>query len=279
MKRFSTTLKNEEIDSLVIGGFDGLHLAHQELISHLSHNGLLVVIDKKTASLTPKSHRCNYLSQGCLFLPFDDIRDLSADEFITFLTKRFVNLKKIIVGYDFRFGKRAHGRADDIKDFFDGEVVIVKEVFYDGVSVHSGVIRTYLKDAKIKDANNLLGRNYKIQGEAIKGQGIGKKQLFATINLKIEDFLIPKEGVYATFTKIGDKSYASVSFIGKRLSTDGNFSVETHILDRELEEVEGEVSIIFIDFIRENIKFDDLTFLKKQISKDCDRARVICRES
>jgi riboflavin kinase/FMN adenylyltransferase len=274
MKRFSTILKNDEIDSLAIGGFDGLHLAHQKLISHLTDRGTLIVIDKKTASLTPKGHRCSYLKQECIFLSFDEIRDLSADEFVSFLKNNFRNLKKIVVGYDFRFGKCAHANAKDLKRLFEGEVVIVEEVFFEGVSVHSRIIRDYLRAGKIKEANRLLGRNYEIIGSVIKGQGLGAKKLFPTLNLKVEDFLIPKEGVYATITKIEDKHYPSASFIGKRLTTDGNFSIETHILDEELEAVHGEVSIVFIDFIRDNRKFDTLEILKKQISADFDEART-----
>ncbi len=275
MKRFSTTLKNEQIDSLAIGGFDGLHLAHQKLISHLTDRGTLIVIDKKSASLTPKLHRCSHLKQECIFLSFDEIRDLSADEFIAFLKNSFINLKKIVVGYDFRFGKCAHANADDLKRLFDGEVVIVEEVFFDGISVHSRIIREYLRIGKINEANKLLGRNYEIQGSVIKGQGIGAKKLFPTINLNVEDFLIPKEGVYATITKIAGISYPSASFIGKRLSTDGNFSIETHVLNEELDAVKGKVSIIFVEHIRENMKFDNLEALKKQISNDFDRARTI----
>ena len=272
MKRFSTILKNDQIDSLAIGGFDGLHLAHQKLISHLTDSGALIIIDKKTASLTPKGYRCNYLKQESIFLPFDEIRDLSAEEFIAFLKKKFINLKKIVVGYDFRFGKCAHANASDLKTLFDGEVVIVEEVFFEGVSVHSRVIRDFLRVAKVKEANRLLGRNYEITGTVIKGQGVGSKKLFPTLNLNVEDFLIPKEGVYATLTKIGANTYPSASFIGKRLSTDGNFSIETHVLDEVLESIEGEVSIVFIDFIRENKKFSDLAALKEQIAKDFKKA-------
>ncbi len=275
MKRSSTTLKNEEIDSLAIGGFDGLHLAHQKLISHLSDSGTLMVIDKKSASLTPKNYRCNYLKQGCTFLDFDEIRNLSASEFIDFLNKRFINLKKIVVGYDFRFGKCAHADTDELKRLFDGEVVVIEELFFDGVSVHSRIIRTFLSDGKLKEANSLLGRNYEITGSVIKGQGLGAKKLFPTLNLKVEDFLIPKEGVYATITKIANNIYPSASFIGKRLSTDGNFSIETHLLDVELEEIAGEVSIVFVEHIRENVKFDNLELLKKQISEDFIKAKSI----
>jgi len=275
MKRFSTTLKNDLIDTIAIGGFDGIHLAHQKLISHLSDSGALGVIDKNSASLTPKEYRCHYLKQECVFLAFDEIKDFSAEAFISFLKSSFTNLKKIVVGYDFRFGKKAHADTEDLKKLFDGEVMIVKEVFLDGISVHSRVIREFLTIGKLQKANRLLGRAYQIRGSVIRGQGLGSKKLFPTLNLEVKDFLIPKEGVYATVTKIGDKNYPSASFIGKRLSTDGNFSVETHLLDQDLEEIDGEISINFISYIRENMKFETLELLKEQISEDLAEARVL----
>jgi len=268
MKKFSTTLKNEEIDSIAIGGFDGLHIAHQELISHLGSNGAILVIDKDSASLTPNTHRCKYLKQGCFFLKFEDIKDMSGEDFIIYLKKYFINLKKIIVGYDFRFGHMAKTNVDDLKRLYEEEVVIVKEVFFDGISVHSRLIREELALGNIKIANRLLGRNYEIIGSVIKGQGLGSKKLFPTINLRCKDFLIPKEGVYATRTKIGENSYTSATFIGHRVSTDCNYSIETHILDEDIEKLPKDISISFIDFIRDNRKFESLVMLKNQIEKD-----------
>ncbi len=274
MKRFSTTLKNEEIDSIAIGGFDGLHIAHQRLISHLGSTGAVVIIDKNSATLTPKRHRCKYIQNRSIFLSFDEIKKMNAKEFISYLKTEFINLKKIIVGYDFRFGKDAHADCGDLKLLFDGEVIVVSEVLFEDISVHSGVIRKLLKNGNILMANKLLGRNYEIQGRVIKGQGIGKKELFATINIEVDDFLIPKNGVYASFTKIGNSSYLSASFIGNRLSSDGKFSIETHILDKEIEVKEEKISIAFVDFIRDNRKFDNLSQLKKQIAKDLESIRT-----
>jgi len=277
MKRFSTTLKNDEIDSVAIGGFDGLHVAHQELISNLTTTGALIVIDKKSASLTPKQHRCKHIKHECIFLTFEEIRELKADEFVKYLTDNFKNLKKIVVGYDFRFGKKAHATADELKKLFNGEVVIVDEIFYDDISVHSRVIRSFLKEGKIVNANRLLGRDYEIVGEVIKGQGIGSQKLFPTINLSVKDFLIPKEGVYVSFTKVNGKTYPSATFIGKRVSTDQQFSIETHIVDEDIKDINGEIVIYFVDFIRENLKFDSLDLLKEQISKDLSEVKIRLR--
>ncbi|MEJ2495974.1 MAG: riboflavin kinase, partial [Sulfurovaceae bacterium] len=91
--------------------------------------------------------------------------------------------------------------------------------------------------------------------------------------LKVQDYILPKEGVYVTQTVIDGICYESVSFIGHRESTDGSFAVETHILDKDIQAVFEKVEIVFLDFIRENRKFDDLDRLKKQIDLDIKTAR------
>ncbi|MCH9813068.1 MAG: bifunctional riboflavin kinase/FAD synthetase [Epsilonproteobacteria bacterium] len=278
MKRFSTILKNDKIDSLAIGGFDGLHIAHQKLLAHLSLNAVVVVIDKKNASLTPGDERCRHISHGCMFLDFDKIKDMSADAFIAYLQNEFVNLQKIVVGYDFRFGKNARASAKDLETLFKGEVVVVDEIFADDISVHSKVIRRMLKEGTLGDANRLLGRSYELSGRVITGQGLGKSKLVATLNLAVETFLIPKEGVYATFAQIEGIRYPAATFIGKRLSTDGQFSVETHIVDQEVNETQKEVRLFFVKYIRENRKFEDLALLRKQIMQDLDDVRATLQQ-
>jgi riboflavin kinase/FMN adenylyltransferase len=117
-------------------------------------------------------------------------------------------------------------------------------------------------------ANGLLGRDYLIDGEVIAGQGLGKKALVPTLNLRVRDYQLPLEGVYATRTQIDGVWYDSVSFIGHRVSTDGSFAVESYVLDRDLGSVEGEIAIAFVSFVRENRKFEGLEALKKQIDED-----------
>ncbi len=271
--KFFTTLKNHEIDSIAIGGFDGIHRGHQKLIDNLTKNGVLFVVEKNSSSLTPFDTRCKYTKKGCVFVPFEDIKKLSAEKFVNYLKDLFPNLKKIIVGYDFKFANGRSADANILSGLFDGEVFIVDEVLHNGISVHSSFIKELLKEAKIEEANELLDRNYSIKGVVIKGQGIGKKELFATLNLNVESYLIPKEGVYATYTKCNKKIYKSVSFIGHRVSTDDKFSIETHIIDENLDENIDKVDLSFVCFIRENRKFETLESLKKQINLDIDRAR------
>ncbi len=274
MLRSFTTLQNSEIDSIAIGGFDGVHKAHKELISHLSTNGVVLVIDRGGKGLTPGKSRCEYMDRGCIIISLDEIKDKSPKKFVEFLTKTFPNLKKIIVGYDFRFGSGREGSTKDLREMFDGDVVVVDEVKEGAVSIHSKTIKALLKEGDIKKADELLGRHYKIEGEVIKGQGLGKKELYPTINIDPKEYILPKDGVYATFVTVNGKKYRSVTFIGKRESVDGNFSVETHIIDSFDDFVGDSVKIEFVKFLRENRKFATLSELREAIGKDIDDAKI-----
>ena len=264
MLRFSTTLKSSEITSVAIGGFDGMHKGHMELVKKLDENGVLLVIGKKNSNLTPNGFRCRYVKNGCIFLELDSIKHLTKDEFIEFLKRSFPSLKRVVVGYDFRFGKNREGNSESLSKEF--EVVKVSEVKVDGISVHANVIREALKK-DIKLANRLLGREYEVFATSVKGQGIGAKELVPTINLKTT-FLLPKSGVYATKTKVSGSYHNSISFIGHRKTTDGEFAFETHLLDVSLDYLPKSVEVKFYDYIRENRKFNNLYELKKQIKKD-----------
>ncbi len=272
MKRPSTILVKDNVDTIAIGSFDGIHLGHMQLIDKLGENGALFVIDKDQANLTPGLKRVQYSRYPCMFYHFLKIKNLSGNEFIKLLKNEFINLKKIVVGYDFQFGKSRSCSTSDLIELYDGEVEIVDEFLYDGVSVHSSLIRKTLVNKGIDSANRFFGREYSILGSVISGQGLGKEELYPTINVEVKDYLLPSDGVYASRTKIGCKIYDSVSFIGTRVSTDNIFSVETHILDCNVE-VDDEVEIFFVHYLRENIKFLNLKNLKAQISKDITNAK------
>jgi riboflavin kinase/FMN adenylyltransferase len=122
-------------------------------------------------------------------------------------------------------------------------------------------------------ANKLLGRTYRIEGEVVQGQGLGKKELVPTINLNVKAYQLPLEGVYVTRTRIESAWLDSVSFLGHRVTTDDSFAVETHILEKELGEMQGEIELEFVDFIRANQKFDSLDALRQQIQDDIGIAK------
>ncbi len=252
-----------------------MHLAHQELLKRLGDNGGVVVIEKGNALLTPGKKRCEYTRYPCFFFPLKKIRHLDAKGFVRLLKERFPNIQKIVVGYDFAFGKDRKYSIEDLKKYFDGEVEVVSEQKIGQISIHSRFIKDLLRKGDIETANQLLGREYCVEGRIIKGQGLGKKELFPTINVKVEGYLLPKEGVYATYTIIDGKAYPSVTFIGHRLSTDNRFSVETHIIGQELQDRPNSVTICFVRYLRPNKRFEDLVSLKAQIQEDIQKASEI----
>jgi len=256
--------------AIAIGGFDGMHIGHQHLFRELGENGCIVVIETGYANLTPRRERKNFTHHHIEYLELEDIRHLDAVGFVGLLKEKFPKLEKIVVGYDFHFGKDRKYNFNDLKELFSGEVKVVDEVSLDGDSIHSHKIRAKLGIGDIKGANAFLGHNYTIRGNREAGQGIGKKELVATINVSSQEgFLVPKEGVYATLTRIDDEehSHPSVSFVGHRITTDGSFAIETHLLDGEVGHVSS-ASISFVSFIRDNKKFDSLDELKKAIAED-----------
>lgn len=268
-------LNKFDIDSVAIGNFDGIHKGHQELLKNLTKNGALVVIEINETNLTPGSKREQYSHFPCFYYDFYLIKDMSGDEFVKMLCKDFVNLKKIVVGYDFKFAKDRVCSGLDLKKLFDGEVIIVDEFKLNNVGVHSSDIKKLLKDGCIFEANNFLGRQYSIEGNIVQGQGIGKKELYATLNLNAFGYFLPKDGVYATKTKVLNKIYNSVTFIGNRLTSDGNFAIETHILDDFIKQKIETAEIFFVKYLRENLKFNSYEELKNQISKDIQTTKIL----
>ena len=264
-------IKNN-IKSIAIGSFDGIHIAHQTLINKAD---ALVIIERNGGYLTPGYKRSQFTDKICCFYHFDVIKTLTPEAFVDKIKTDFPSLETIVVGYDFHFGKNKAGNAGMLEALCDREVVIIDEVSFEGIPVHSRTIKTYLREGNIAMANKLLGRIHSIEGEVVQGQGLGKKELVPTINLNVKEYQLPLEGVYATRTCIEGEWLNSVSFLGHRVTTDDSFAVETHILDKELGEMEGEIALEFVDFIRANQKFDSLDALKKQIQNDIGSAKKI----
>lgn len=274
MKKSSSILVNKNtITSIAIGGFDGMHYAHQQLFKNLDEHGAIVSIESGYANLTPKRYRQEYSPYPIYYYVLENIKHLEGDEFIKLIKQEFPNLKKIVVGFDFCFGKNRRYCIEGLKKLFNGEVLVLDEIKIDDIAVHSRIIREYIKDGNINMANKLLGKEYKIYGHQIKGQGLGNKSFVPTINLKIDEFLLPKEGVYITKTILDEEEYNSITFLGHRFTTDGSYAVETHIIDKDIVNNNYTTQIKFYEKLRDNQKFDSFEELKKQILDDIESAR------
>lgn len=272
----NTSITSKKITSIAIGGFDGMHLAHQELFSALDEQtGAVVVIETGHANMTKGLERQKYTYHPVFIYHLPEIKHLDAQGFVTKLLEDFPKLEHIVVGYDFHFGKNRAFDFHDLRRFFKGKVRVIDEVCKDGEAIHSHMIRSFLKSGEIRKSKQFLGRDYSIKGFVIKGQGLGAKELVPTINVE-SDQLLPKSGVYVSLTRINDEVsfHPSVTFIGHRVSTDGKEAVETHILDRDIARVDS-VEIVFMDYLRDNQKFDRLDLLKEAIVADIAQAKKV----
>lgn len=287
MKSFLSMLKNSKITSIAIGKFDGVHIAHQKLFKELDKNACVLVIstisrqkqtDKRMIRyLCPLRVREQLIPYMTRLLPFESICNWNGEEFVRYIREKLPNLRKIVVGYDFRFGKNKSYGADDLKNLFNAEVAIVPEIKIQNIPLHSSIIKELIMFGDIALANKLLGWNYRIFGKVVSGQNLGSKELYPTINLKVNDFVLPGNGVYASFTQIKSEIFPSVSFVGNRLSTDRKFGIESHILDKNIILNQKSTEIIFIDKIRDNKRFESFLELKSQISSDILKAKKILK--
>lgn len=267
-----------KVDALAIGGFDGMHIGHQRLFDELGKHGTIVVIETGYANLTPGSEREHYTHYPIVYYSLEDIRHLDGEEFLNMLKERFPHLTKIVVGYDFHFGKNRRYSHANLHELFSGEIRIIEQVCLDNDSVHSHKIRNKIQIGDISGANRFLGHNYTIKGSVVKGQGIGKTELVPTINVECQGYLLPYEGVYAAFTRIENEEHfhPSVVFVGHRVTTDGSYAIESHILGESIGACSN-VSISFVKFLRKNQKFESLDTLKEAIQKDIASAKIELR--
>ena len=222
----------EEVRAVAIGNFDGMHLGHQKLFENLGdHGAIIVVLTGVGSKLTPFAFRSAFTQKKIFYCELSKIKNLSGGEFIELLGQNFINLQKIVVGEDFRFGRDRACGVEFLQREFRGQTCVVGEFCLGGSGVHSSRIKELLSRGQCEAAAELLGRDYELCGRIVRGQGRGAREFVATLNLEPGWFFIPKSGVYATVTSVCSARYKSVSFVGERLSTDGAFALETHILE------------------------------------------------
>lgn len=221
----------DDVRAVAIGNFDGMHIGHQKLFEHLGeHGAIIVILAGGGAKLTPFASRGAYTQKKLFYCELSKIKNLNGGEFIELLERNFINLQKIVVGEDFRFGRDRAWDVEFLKREFRGQTCVVGEFCLSGGGVHSSRIKELLSRGRCEEAVELLGRDYEICGRIVRGQGRGAREFVATLNLDASGYFMPKSGVYASITSVCGASYKSVSFLGHRLSTDGAFAIETHIL-------------------------------------------------
>jgi len=280
----------EEPITLTIGNFDGLHLGHQTLL-----NTVKSFSDSKHAALTFDPHPRKYFMghayktlftiKGKINLfsnkDFDylivgkfnqDLANKSVLEFIEIL--RNLNVKRLVLGKDFRFAKKASGSIEDLKKHF--EVIVIDTIKSDETErISTTLIKTYINDGNISEANKLLGYDYHVLGTVEHGNKVGRKLGFPTANIDYEDILLPKTGVYLVKVNIDNKNYYGLANVGfnPTINVSKNKRLEVYILDYNDNSYDKEVIVTFIKRLRDELKFDTVEELIKQMENDEINAR------
>ncbi|MGB5271003.1 MAG: riboflavin biosynthesis protein RibF, partial [Eudoraea sp.] len=199
---------------------------------------------------------------------------ISSTEFVRDILVNELKAKKIIIGYDHRFGRNRNANIQDLFAFgntfnFEVEEIAAQEI--DDVSVSSTKIRNALIDGDIKTANEYLGYNYMLTGDVKKGKGLGRQLNFPTANLFIKEKykLIPKNGVYVVKSILNGKLFYGMMNIGFNPTVDGSTkSIEIHFFDFNSDLYGQNIQVDIIERIRDEHKFKSLEELKTQLLKD-----------
>ena len=281
-----------------VGTFDGIHRAHQTIIEKLKRNknlkSLIITFEpspkiyfklKTKACLITDLETKKYIL-GKLGIDYlyvinfnNNFIKISPLEFLKFLTQK-LKVKKLIAGYDWKFGYKQQGDINFLKNYskvLGYDIEILEPIIENKIRISSTKIRECLREGKVDNLKRYLNRDYFLRGKVVKGNQIGRKMGVPTINLAVDPDICLKRGVYAGLTDIKGKVYKSVINFGNRPTVDGiNEFVEIHILDENVD-IKDEIfiNVIFKKFIREEIRFNSLDELKKQIKLDIITAKKI----
>ncbi|AKP54015.1 bifunctional riboflavin kinase/FAD synthetase [Cyclobacterium amurskyense] len=282
---------------VTIGSFDGVHLGHQKILKRLKNiaksiNGETVLVSfwpHPRMVLFPESHGIKLLysfnekvalleSFGIdhlLSIPFTmEFSKMESKDFIEKILVEKIKTKKLVIGYDHRFGRGregsfAHLHAEQGRYNFELEEIPRKDI--DNIGISSTKIRKALETGNIVLANEFLGRPYNLQGEVIEGDKIGRTIGFPTANIKLEEKnkLVPMDGAYIVRVLIEDKAYEGMLNIGIRPTISGERrNIEVNILDFDQDIYGKIINMELLAFLRSEKKFENLNALKKQLNID-----------
>jgi len=289
----------QEIKNAVVtsGTFDGVHVGHQKILSRLKEeaqrvDGETVVItywphprlvlkpwDHSLQLLSTFPEKANLLEEfgidHLVKIPFTkEFAHMSPEEYISVILHERIQTKKIIIGYDHRFGKNRSGGLEELHEFspkYGYEVEEIPRQDIDEIGISSTKIRRALEVGDVQHANTYLGRNYALTGRVVHGDKIGRSLGFPTANIAVKENykLIPSDGIYAVRVCHEYAKYDGMLNIGNRPTIGGdNKTIEVNIFDFDRDIYESEITIEFVDLIRKEIKFSSLEELKKQLKSD-----------
>lgn len=285
-----------------IGNFDGIHRGQRAILDRvvsrareLGAPSALITFDphplallrprEAPARLTTAAQKERLVEEAgidfLLVLAFDaELAARSADDFVRSFLVHQLAVREVFVGKTFHFGKRREGDVELLKRLgdklgFDAEGV--DEVRWEGEAVSSTRIRSALLDGRVEDAMAMLGRPYELVGEVLRGDRMGQKLGWPTINLRVADVLVPRDGVYATRVRLPGfpAPFDAATNIGTRPTVYENFHrvVESHILDFASDVYGQVVALGFFRRLREERIFPSIMDLSAQIGRDVEATR------
>ena len=303
MKVFSSipNFPSENKTIITIGTFDGVHLGHKVILDRLhkiakktKYKSILLTFFPHPRHVLQKDDQemklINTLNERQELLKKAELDNLIMHQF----TKKFsriksanfvrdilvekLNVHTLVIGYDHHFGRNREGSIPELKvlaELYDFNIEMISPQLFQDVTVSSTKIRQLLEKGKIEKANHYLGYDFFINGEVVKGNGIGNTIGFPTANILIKNKwkLFPADGVYAVKVNINNRSLKGMINIGKKPTVGGkDKSLEVHIFDFSNNIYGKEIKVRFIRRIRDEKRFEDLEGLKKQLFIDKNRA-------
>ncbi len=275
---------------LALGFFDGVHIAHRDLLSRardeaiarglsfgiftFSSAGAIKANTDRLYDDTEKAELFESLGADfAVFADFGRLAGCSPEEFVKEILCRELNCSVCVAGFNFRFGKGAaadSARLSALMAESGGEAIILDEITADGLTLSATLIRGLISDGKIREANAYLGAPYYIKGRVLHGRSDGRKLGFPTANIVIgEGKIVPRAGVYRTAVVAEGRIYSAVSNIGVCPTFEGTETrLEAHLIDFEGDLYDKLLRVYLLGFIREERRFNSLEELKMQINID-----------
>lgn len=291
---FFDAYKAENPSAITIGTFDGVHVGHKKIIKNLiekseglsttlltffPHPRMVLQQDSNIKLINTIEERIQLLEKTGLntliVYPFNkEFSRLTARDFVRDLLIEKLNLKKIIIGYDHRFGRNRTANIDNLREFgvafdFDVEEIQAKEI--DDVTISSTKIRKALNEGDIETANAYLGYEFMLTGTVTSGKGLGKTINFPTANIYIEETykLIPKQGVYVVKSTIENRTVFGMMNIGMNPTVEGKKqTIEVHFFDFDHDIYNQKIQVSLLGRLRDEQKFDSVKQLQAQLEKD-----------
>ena len=268
--------------AMLLGGFDGLHVGHRLLLNCAKQSGfpvgVMTIVGGKEESIFTFAEREDVFKRaGVDFvfeLPFAEIKDLSPDAFLALLEENF-QPKLFVCGEDFRFGAKAMGTPQMIKDRGQVCVEILPLVEKDGKKISSTTVKDCLEKGDVQAANLLLGESFFLIGKVKEDRKVGRTLGFPTANIAYPKEKFPlKKGVYETRVYVDGKQYKGITNYGARPTFDNeDVLTETH-LDGFSGNLYGRtLKVEFIRYLRDIQKFDGVEELKSQLQADIQSVR------